>query len=608
MKESFYAKLLILALIAVAISGCSTIALKQANELASKGEWDEAVLKYNELREKEPSNLEYKSKYRRARFEAAQIHFLRGEEYLGQGNNEAAMIEYQAALILEPGFEKAQVSLKKTKRLMDSIYYLGKGLDLRKEGKEKEAQASFKKAVYLDPDNTAAKSELEKVKKEQRVMLDGYELDLRSTEPITIEFKDAGIKGIFEVLSKLSGVNFVFDEDVKDTNTTVFLKNSSFQQVLNLILVTNKLARKVVSENTIIVYPATPQKAQQYEELMIKVFYLANSDAKKAVNLIKTLIRAKDIQVNEEINALVIRARPEAIELAQKILEATDLAESEVMLAVEIIEVNRNKALNLGIDLSPDTITAAAPTTNNTITLGDLRKLSSGQLLIGLPTAILNIKKEDLDANLLANPRIRVKNNSKAKIHIGDRVPIITTTVNQGVSTENIQYQDVGLKLGVEPTIRPDDEIDLKIGLEVSSLGTKTTTTNGSVAYQIGTRNAETVLRLHDGETQIIGGLINDEERNTVTKIPLLGDIPVLGRIFSRTELSKVKTDILLSITPYIVRRLEVPDENVTSFLSGKDETPSSRPMLEGFQPETQKDEDAAGHEQMQMMNPPQMP
>lgn len=608
MTGSFYIKFLMLALVTFALSGCASIALKQANELASKGAWDEAVLKYSELREKEPSNLEYRSKYRRARFEAAQIHFLRGEEFLGQGNNEAALLEFQAALILEPGFEKANGSLKKTKRLMDSIYYLGKGLELLKESREKEAQVSFKKAVSLDPGNTVARSELEKIKKEQRVTLDGYELDLKSTEPITLEFKDAGIKSIFEVLSKLSGVNFVFDEDVKDARTTVFLKNSNFQQVLDLILITNKLARKVVSENTIILYPATPQKTQQYEELMIKVFYLANSDARKAVNLIKTMLRAKDIQVQEEINAIIVRARPEAIELAQKILEATDLAEAEVMLAVEIIEVNRNKALNLGIDLSPDTITGAVPTTNNNITLGDLRKLSSGQLLIGLPTAILNIKKEDLDANLLANPRIRVKNNSKAKIHIGDRVPIITTTVNQGVSTENIQYQDVGLKLGVEPTIRPDDEVDLKIGLEVSSLGTKTTTTNGSVAYQIGTRNAETVLRLHDGETQIIGGLINDEERNTVAKIPLLGDIPVLGRIFSRTEMSKVKTDILLSITPYIVRRLEIPDENVASFLSGKDENPSSRPMLEGFKPEAQKSEPAAGYEQMQMIDPPHMP
>ena len=298
------------------------------------------------------------------------------------------------------------------------------------------------------------------------------------------------------------------------------------------------------------------------------------------------MLKARDLQVHEELNAIVVRARPEVIELAEKILNATDLADSEVMLAVEIIEIDRNKAMNLGIDLAPDAITAAVPMTGGTIKLGDLTKLSSDSLLIGLPSAILNLKKEDLDANLLANPRIRVKNNGKAKIHIGDRVPIITTTVNQGVSTENIQYQDVGLKLNVEPNIRLDDEIDLKIGLEVSSLGTKTTTTNGSVVYQIGTRNADTTLRLHDGETQIIGGLISDEERNTVAKIPFIGEIPVLGRLFSRNESSKVKTDILLSITPHIIRRLEVPDETDAGFMSGRDEFPSTRPMLEGFNPD----------------------
>lgn len=568
-------------------TGCAnTRALKQADESANRGEWDEAVLKYAEVYQTDPTDLNYKMKYARARSEAAQIHNSRGEEHLRGGNYDAALLEFQAALVLEPSLGTATASMKKTKRLIDSIYYYGKAIEAMKKGDEKEAKAFFKKSLASNPENKLAVAELEKLKKPQRVVIGGRELDLKSTAPITLEFKDAGVKKVFDVLSKLSGINFIFDSEVKDERTSVSIKGATFQEALELILVVNRLSKKVVSENTIIVYPATQQKAAQYEEMMIKVFYLTNSDAKKAVNLVKTMLKARDIHVNEEINAIVVRARPDAIELAEKILEATDLADAEVMLDVSIMEINRNKASNLGINLSPDTITANVPATSGAITLGNLAKLSSADLLIGLPTAILNIKKEDLDANILANPKIRVKNKEKAKIHVGERVPIITTTVNQGISTENVQYQDVGLKLNVEPSVRRNDEVDIKLGLEVSSLGTKTTTNSGSVVYQIGTRNTETVLRLRDGETQIIGGLINDEERTTTARIPFVGEIPVVGRLFSNVDNSNVKTEILLSITPHIVRRLEVPEEYSSGFSSGREDVPTLRPLIEEFRPD----------------------
>ena len=309
---------------------------------------------------------------------------------------------------------------------------------------------------------------------------------------------------------------------------------------------------------------------------MIKIFYLTHSDAKKAVGMLKSMLKVTDISVNEKLNAIVVRARPESITLAQKILDATDLADAEVMLDVSIMEIKRNKTSNLGLDFAPDSFTAAVPVTDGTITAGALDIISGSDLLLGLPTATLNIKREDLDADILSNPRIRVKNNSKAKIHVGDRVPIITTTVNQGVSTENIQYEDVGLQLTVEPIIRHDDEIDLKLSLEVSSLGTKTVTNNGSVIYEIGTRKAQTFLRLHDGETQVIGGLISDEERSTIAKVPFFGEIPIVGRIFANSDSSTVKTEILLSITPHIIRRLEIPDSSTTSFMSGPKDDPSS--------------------------------
>ncbi|VAV82286.1 Predicted secretion system X protein GspD-like [hydrothermal vent metagenome] len=568
------------------LAGCASIySQKKGDEYIAAGKWDEAVHEYQGLYSEHPKKMEYKVRFEMAREKAVWLHYNRGKAALESGDYRAALVEFQRALTLNPNFSTAVSSIRKTRRIMDSAFYYRKGQDFLDAGNYRRAKNSFKRAVALDKDNELATIELEKLKNKQRVLMGGFELSLKSNAPISMEFKGAGVKRVFQVLSRLSGVNFVFDSNVKDSRTTIFLTTATFQQALELVLTTNNLSKKVVAENTIIIYPSTRRKRAQYEEMMIKVFYLTHSDAKKAVGMLKSMLKVTDISVNEKLNAIIVRAKPETITLAQRVLDATDLADAEVMLDVSIMEVKRNKTSNFGFDLAPDTATAAVPVTSGTIAMKALGKISTSDLLIGLPSATLNIKREDLDADILSNPRIRVKNNSKAKIHVGDRIPIITTTVNQGVSTENIQYEDVGLQLTVEPVIRPDDEIDLKLSLEVSSLGTKTVTTNGSVVYEIGTRKTETLLRLHDGETQIIGGLISDEERSTVTKVPFIGEIPIIGRIFANTDKSTVKTEILLSITPHILRRLEVPGARATSFMSGPKDAPASSTGAGQFSP-----------------------
>ncbi len=557
--------------------GCSSIYSQQrGDECISAGRWDEAVHEYQGLHSKYPGKMEYKLRYEMAKEKAVLMHYKRGKASLESGDYRAALVEFQRTLILDSTFTKASSSIRKTRKIMDSLFYYQKGQNFLRASNYKRAKGAFQRAVDLDSENELAAAELKKLISKRRILMGGFELSLKSTAPISMEFKGAGVKKVFQVLSRLSGINFVFDSNVKDSRTTIFLTDATFERALDLILITNNLSKKVVAENTMIIYPSTRRKRAQYEEMMIKVFYLTHSDAKKAVGMLKSMLKVTDVSVIEKLNAIVVRARPETITLAQRVLDATDLADAEVMLDVSIIEIKRNKTANLGLDFAPDSATAAVPVSSGTIALGALNKLSSSDLLIGLPSATINIKREDLDADILSNPRIRVKNNSKAKIHVGDRIPIITTTVNQGVSTENIQYEDVGLQLTVEPIIRPDDEIDLKLSLEVSSLGTKTVTTNGSVVYEIGTRKTETYLRLHDGETQIIGGLISDEERSTVAKVPLLGEIPVIGRIFANSDSSTVKTEILLSITPHIIRRLEVPHSSKTSFMSGPKDDPSS--------------------------------
>ncbi len=595
MVKSVYLWLFFVFAIGLLAAGCATThaldsTLRDADKLAARGAWDEAVLKYAEARMKDPENMEYKMKYSRAKMEASRIHYERGEEHLADGNHEAAILEFQAAYILDRSFKKAEQKIKETRKLIDSLYYHGKGLEFLKDDKKREAKKAFKKSVKLNPGNTAAREELEKLKVREGLVMDGFELDLKSTKPITIEFKETGLKKIFNVLAKLSGINFVFDADVRDTKASIFLKDAPFKEVLEIILVTNKLRKKVVSENTIVIYPNTPQKAKQYDEMLIKVFYLTNVNAKNMVNLLRTMIKARDMFVHADLNAIIVRARPDAIELAQKILEVADLADAEVMLAVDIMEIKRNKTRNLGLDW-PDSVIVTVPqeTTIGSVSgilVSDLDTLSTDDLLITIPSGVVNFSADLLDAEILSNPRIRVKNNEKASIHIGDRVPIITTTVLTGGQTqENVQYVDVGIKLNVEPTIRPNDEIDLKLGLEVSAITKEISTSSGGRFVQIGTRNTNTTLRLLDGETQIIGGLISDEERTSVVKVPGLGEIPVIGKLFSSEDKSEVKTEIIMTITPHILRRIEVPDEEARTIWSGVEEAPSAAPFVEGFLP-----------------------
>lgn len=591
-KNKFFTILTLLVL----VSGCAANkSFKEANYLASMGDWDEAVELYAELHERYPKNLEYRIQYMNAKEEAALFYYNLGKDAVDASNHAEANMYFNSAVTLNPGLKIAKSSLIDIQKIMTSTSYYDKGMRALKSGQKSKAKKSFLKALAVDPNNKFVKKEIEKLAAKKGVIMGGYELSLKSDEPINkLRFNKARIKNIFQVLSRESGVNFIFDKDVRDETTSVYLEEATFEDALELILMTNRLARKVVNENTIIIYPNTPQKNQQYKEMMIKAFYLKNIEAKKAVNLLRTMTKIKDIFVHSELNALIVRATPDALELAERVLLATDREDAEVMLVVDIIEVNRNKELNIGVKLDPYSATLSLPSGTTTsesgvtsttfggpIGLSVLDGLSPMAAYLTVPNVTVNFKKENSNVNILANPKIRVKNNKKAKIHIGDRVPVVTSVLGSGGgTTESIQYLDVGIKLDVEPTIRPTGEIDLKMGLEVSSIVGEFTTGEGNTVFQVGTRKTETVLRLYDGETQIIGGLISDEERDTKVKIPGLGDIPIIGRLFTNKNKTNGKTDIVMSITPHIIREVDVPGLDEAVFWSGKESDPSSRPVV----------------------------
>ena len=312
--------------------------------------------------------------------------------------------------------------------------------------------------------------------------------------------------------------------------------------------------------------------------------------------MIRAILKTRDIFIDEKLNLLVMRDTPEAIRLAEKLIAAQDLAEPEVLLEVEVLEIKRSRLQELGIQYptqftvlnivpNPTTVvsTATGPvaTTNSTttttqLTVDTLRNLRGGSIGVS-PNPALNLRKDESDTNILANPRIRVKNREKARIHIGDRVPVITTTstANVGVS-ESVSYLDVGIKLEVESNVYLENDVGIKVGLEVSNIVNTVKSASGTLTYQVGTRSAATTLRLKDGETQALAGLINDEDRKSASKVPGFGDLPWIGRLFSNNRNDQTKTEIILLITPRIVRNLIQPSATTTEFSSGTESEAAS--------------------------------
>lgn len=391
-------------------------------------------------------------------------------------------------------------------------------------------------------------------------------------KPINVDFKGATLSQVCQVLYRTAGLNFIFDKDVPlDQPISITLRRTPVREVLALILLSQQLEQRAINADTVMIYPNTPSKARDYQPLTVRSFYLTNIEAKTAAATLRTILKARDLVSDDKQNVVVMRDTPEAIRMAEKLLAVHDMPEPEVMLEVEVLEVKRSHLQELGL-LWPGSLmlTPLASTAGSPVTLKDLMNTTSASLAAAVPTFGINARAESGDTNVLANPRIRTRNREIAKIMIGDRVPNFTTTsTSTGFVAESVQYIDIGLKLDVQPTIYLDNEVAIRINLEVSNIVSLLQTKSGTQAYQIGTRNASTVLRLKDGENQVLAGLISDEERSSGRKVPGLGQLPMLGRLFGSTLDEGQKTELVLSITPRLIRNNKRPGIELTEFSIG---------------------------------------
>lgn len=551
-----------------------------------KGEINPGIASLKKATELEESNQRFKIDYLLQRDKQASILIKEADQARSEGDIPLARGLYENVLTLSPGNERAHAALASLDQDARNAKLLQEGETYLKDKRLDAAQQRAARVLAEEPENKRA-IQLKKAVLDAKTTLEVERDRVREARSVmdslvSLQFRDSTLRMVLEALSKATGMNIVLDREVKpDVKVSVFIKDVAAEDAIDLILLQNNLEKRIVNSNTMMVYPTTPAKQSEYQELTVRSFRITNADLKYLMGMLKSMLKLKEISADERTGLLVIRDTPETLRIAEKLIALHDEPDPEVMLEVEVLEVSEGRSSTLGLS-PPSSITIGTPTgsaagsgsTLTGLTLGALRALRSGDLTVTPISGTLNFKLQDSDAKILASPRIRARNKEKAKIMIGDRVPTIinnVTPVNGGSSvvTGNVSYQDVGLKLEFEPQVYGNKEVGIKINLEVSNIAREFVNEQGSRTYQIGTRNASTFLRLADGETQVLGGLITDEERSTADKLPGVGHLPLIGRLFGSTGTNKTRTEIILAITPRIVRGYAEMDQSRSSIFSG---------------------------------------
>lgn len=564
---------LLLLISALALTGCASTPFNAAPDAAATPAERLGTLQQQQAAAPDDIAVTTAVEFSRQAYVRAELK--EADREVAQGNHAAAIDHLENVLGEDPGNLKAAQALEQVKRRQQMAVDLARAQRIGGE-KPQEALEIARRILAEQPNHAGAKRLRDTMlRQSQASRAVRPQLSDALRKPVSLNFKQQPLANIFDVISRVSGVNFVFDRDVDTSQAaTLLAERTTAEDAINLLLRTNQLEKKVLDKHTLLVYPSQPEKARNYTEFAIRTFFLSHADAKSVMAALRQMIKPKDVYVDERVNAVVMRDTPETIQVAERVVMGLDIPQSEVTLDVQVLEVNMNDSLDLGVQY-PGKIqfNALGGVEGGALTLGDLLRLNRDRVGVssesgGLALAIDLLQKQG-KTKTLANPKIRVRNMEKANIKIGERVPIVTTTNANGVVTESVSYQDVGLMLKVEPRISLNEEVSVKVNMEVSSILSKETTKTGLVAYSLGTRNAETLMTAKNGETQILAGLVKRNESDSIAGLPGVSGLPVLGRLFGSNGRSNERTEIVLLITPHIERNLDLPLSAVTTFLSG---------------------------------------
>ncbi len=518
--------------------GCAVLSrsYKLGSEAEINKQWDEAIRQYERAALENPKEAVYRLALMRVKMSAGLFHVQKARMLSGQGKNEEAVSEYRKALSYDP----------QNRIYADELAALIQGPKTEtEEAVEKGIEAPFKLKV--------------------------------TDEKVQLKFTEALLRSIFQALGKFAGINFVFDEQFRDVPLTIDLTDRTFEQAMSFICLATKNFYRPIDERTVIIVPDQPMKRMQYELNAIKTFYLSNLNAQEVQNslamMIRTQYKAPSIIIDKNLNSVTIRDSPNAVNLAGKLLRRWDKSKGEVFIDLEIMEVSRRKIRKLGIDLGENIISGRYSGGGTYPTDGwfglkgiDLSKTSNYQL--SFPSTFLQFLETDADTRIIAQPRLRGVGSEDIKYLVGQKVPVPQTTFTPiaagGVSQQpvvNYQYQDVGIDVKIKPRIHQEKEVTLELEIKITSLAG----TGIADIPIIATREVKNVIRLKDGETNLLAGLLRDEERKSLKGIPGLKDVPFLGALFSNTDTTIEQTDVILTITPYIIRSLPLTEEDAKS-------------------------------------------
>ena len=597
-SKPFFVTLMVMEL---SCAGCALLTSSDArrgDQHLAAGNWEEASLAYKQALKDDPFDPSLQSKYTLARERAAAMYEERGRAFLKDHQVDSAIEQFKRALTIEPASTEHQSSLSEAIRLKEARSQYREAERLAQLGRTDEAMGGFARAAELDPTFRDPLESISRLTEEQQALMRNDRLK----QPVTLRFRNAGIKEVLEGVAKAGGFTLIFDKDVRNDPISISVQDTPFEDALNLILNSNSLFSRVVSPGVLIVSPNTKQKQEQYQDLMIRTFYLSTAKAKDMLVLLKGMLDSKRLHANEQLNAIVIRDQPEKLELAEKIILANDRQEPEVLFDLEVLEVNRTKnqtyGLNYpkqaGVGLIPPGFTGALTADPIQLTYRQLTSLGPDSYMFRLPTSVLlDFFKQESDAKTLAAPKVRVMNNKKAEINIGDKQPILLSTTNvlpgqaatgaipTTSTVTSIEFRDTGVKLTVEPTIRLGNELSLKMKVEVIRIGDQVTLQASPPIQQFrfGNRSAETTLNMRDGETIVLGGLIQEEDRRTRVTMPWIGDLPLIGNLLSSFKTERVTTEVILTITPRISQTMP-PSGNNQAFWSGTEFTYATSPLF----------------------------
>ena len=571
----------------VAAVGCAgEKAFRDGRNDELMGRWDKAVVEYARAQEENPRELKYKMAFDNAKRKASEDHFEKGKMYLNSGRPDLAVIELEQTTLLNPENDYAKLELKKAR---DQAAKLAE--ERKQPGRIEALTDAARGARAVGPI-----------------------LQPTSKKPISLNFpQPRPIKQIYQALGQAAGINMIFDPALKDDQASIVLSNVNFQSALETLLRQENHFYKVTDEHTILIAADTPANRKTYEDLVIRSFYLSNGDVTETANAIRALLGTVHVSINKQENAITIRDTADKVSIAQSIIDQNDKEKAEVVVDIELLQMNTTKLSDIGVTvptkisallLNPATAPTdsttggtttttgtTSPTTASVITLEALKHLSLNQYGFTVPNFTVNLLKGATDAQVIAKPELRITEGEKAQLIIGDKVPIPTTTFNTQtavggtgaiVPITSFQYQDVGINIEMEPRVHHNKEVTLKLMVEVSNLNGDAPGTTQPI---ISTRTISSTIRLKDGETNFLAGLIRKDKQLSSSDIPFLSDLPIIGRLFSDKNKQDQTTDLVMTITPHIIRVPDINAEDLMPVFVGTENNISYRgaPQVESF-------------------------